>query len=236
MRRRPTRRSTTRRTRRRRSTKNSPEVKYLTLSVPDLASKISCTAGQLSTLFNGQNKFTDMLSYLAQGVGRDNRIGGKVYMKFATFHLWTRACPNDPEIVIDHYYLRCIVSNTGNTRIAQNNQITEYFGSAERRNINGVIDRSKVTVYHDKIYKVVSGGLGTTALDSTIHCGPSRRISFTVPIGHVVDYLTDSTTVRNDRDYMCLMLIVGVPGMESGTDQTQIACTDISVRFYYTDA
>lgn len=235
MRRRPTRRSTPSRIRRRRPLKNTAEVKYATLTVQDLASLIHCSSSPNNYLYSEQLKITNLFGYITQGTARDTRIGGKLYMKFLTFHIWTRACPDDIDYMIDHYYLRCIVSNTGSGRVNQNNAIADYFGSSELRNINGLIDRSKVTVYHDKVYKVTAGGLGTTGTGETVNCGPSRRISFTVPIGHVVDYIADSDAVRNDRDYMCLSLLIGVPGMNTTLNGRQIACSDVTMRFYYTD-
>lgn len=235
--RRPMRRkSTTVRRRTRRLTKGkSTEVKYITLTQQDIPSEIAYNAAT-DVLYAEQNVFSNHLAYIEQGTNRDQRVGGKIYVKFATFHLWTWACPGDEDTGVDQYYLRCIVSNTGNTRYSAASTVPSYFGSLEKRNINGLINRSNITVYHDKIYKVSGSAFPTQALAPDNLYGNARRISFTVPIGHVVDYINDSNIVKNDRDYISLMLIVGLPGMQAATATTQICCTDMTIRYYYTDA
>lgn len=225
----------TRRRIRRLNKGKSTEVKYLTLTQQDIPSQITYSPAT-ATLFAEQHVFSDHLAYIDQGTNRDQRVGSKIYVKFATFHLWTWACPESFEQDVDNYYLRCIVSNTGNTRIAAGAVVPNYFGSLEKRNINGLINRSNITVYHDKIYKV-SGAAAITNPESPSNItGNSRRISFTVPIGHLVDYINDSVIVRNDRDYICLMLIVGCPGMSMETNSMQMCCTDMTIRYYFTDA
>lgn len=222
--------------RRRRRTKNSTEVKYLTIQVADLASDISYVATASDALYGPQHKFSNLFGYIAQGTARDQRVGGKIYVKFITFHLFTTGCPESNTYSVDRYLLRCIVSNTGNTRIASGSNIPDYFGHLSEANFNSLIDRSNITVYHDKTYIVDSGSFATEASGASAHCGASRRISFTVPIGHVVDYIADGTTVRNDRDFISLILLVGVPGMATATNDRQICCTDMVARAYYTDA
>lgn len=234
--RRPTRRKSAIRRRARRPTKGkSTEVKYLTLTQQDIPSQIAYSPATAS-LFQEQHVFSDHLAYIDQGTNRDQRVGSKIYVKFATFHLWTWACPESFAQYVDNYHIRCIVSNTGNTRVAAGNNIANYFGSLEKRNINGLINRSNVTVYHDKIYKVSGSASNNNPESPDNILGVSRRISFTVPIGHLVDYVNDSVIVRNDRDYICLMLIVGCPGMSVETNALQICCTDMTIRYYFTDA
>lgn len=224
------------RKRRRRTAKNSPEVKYVTIQVPDMAGDISYVATASDVLYGPQHKFSNLFGYIAQGTARDQRVGGKIYVKFITFHLFTRGCPESSSYSVDMYHLRCIVSNTGNTRIASGNNILDYFGHVANRNFNSLIDRSNITVYHDKTYKISGGAFPNEASGTYAHAGPSRRISFTVPIGHVVDYIADTNTVRNDRDYINLNMLVGVPGMATATNDRQICCTDMTARVYYTDA
>jgi len=234
--RRPMRRKSAIRRRTRRPNKGkSTEVKYITLSQQDIPSQIEYSAASAS-LFASQHVFSDHLAYIDQGTNRDQRVGSKIYVKFATFHLWTWACPESFAQDVDNYFLRCIVSNTGNTRVAAASNLPIYFGSLEKRNINGLINRSNVTVYHDKMYKISGASSINNPQSPENVLGNCRRISFTVPIGHIVDYVNDSVVVRNDRDYICLMLIVGCAGMSGASNGVQMCCTDMTIRYYFTDA
>jgi len=234
-------RSTTRRPRRRYRRRrmrmqNKAEVKYFTYTGFDFACDAAYTADEVETLYGEQHQVSSMLSGIENGAERNQRIGNKIFVKFIRFYMFVRGCPDSSNYHVGNFLLRVIVSNTGNIRVAAGTAINGYFSTSEQRNFNGLIDRSAVTVYHDRVYNITSNGYVTTTATPTSMIGGSRRITFTVPINRTVDYITGTNTVRNDRDQLSLITIVGTPGMNAVTNTNQIACYDLNYRVYYTDA
>lgn len=233
--RRTKRRSTTyRRRRRTRRSSTKAEVKYATYNVQDVPQTIQYS-GLSRILYGAQHAISNFLAYIPQGTARNNRVGSKIFLKHITFRIWTRACPGATTYNVASYNLRIILSNTGYDRIAAGGNIANYFALNQRSNINGFIDRSVISVYHDKIY-TINSSWATSSVQPDNLAGGSRCIVFTHYFNRPVTYQDDGLLVRNDRDFLSLMMIVGTPGMNSITSGTQVACSDIEARIYFTDA
>jgi len=234
-------RSTTRRPRRRfrrrrMRTQNKAEVKYFSFSGCDFAVDTAYTAAPVKTLYGEQHQVSAMLAGITQGTARNQRIGSKIFVKFIRFNMFVRGCPDDPLFHVGNFLLRTLVHTTGNIRYVAGVAIPDFFGIEECRNFNGIVDRSLVNVYYDRTHLVASNGYVTTTATPTSMIGAARRISFTVPLNRVVDYIQNGTTVRNDRDFISLSTMVGTPGMNAVTNTNQICCFDLNFRIYYTDA
>lgn len=211
-----------------------PEVKYFDYFAVDKVHRAIYATTASQTLFTSQHVLSGMLSSIAQGTGRNNRIGNRINVKFIKFTIFTRACPSTTTYNVGDYLLRCIVSGTGISRVTAGTLISEYFYPPVNRNIMGSINRTNVYTMFDKTYPIRAGWV-TGAVNPDNFCGPCRKLTFNVPLGRMVEYLEGSNTVKNDRDFLSLMMLIGVPGMNVATDETQIACSDIHLRIYYTD-
>jgi len=219
---------------RKRLIKGSPEVKYLTHYLEGHANKVHYASPAVGTLWGEQHVKSNILA-ISQGTGFENRIGQKIYVKFLTVRLWVRACPSADSYNVGPFSLRCIVSDTGNLRVSEGTTVTGYFKPAIHRNIFGMIDRSYITPKYDRMYYMTSNSWISTATFPDAFCGPAKMIQFKVPIGRVVEFQGNTTAVKNDKDYLSLMMLVGVPSMSSATNIYQIACTDAQIRVYFTD-
>lgn len=211
-----------------------PEVKYYDYIATDKPHKISANTGTSTNLWDIQHTLSGLLSSIAQGTGRNQRIGNRIYVKFIKFSMWTTGCPGATTYNVGDFNLRVIVHNTGLTRITAGNTISDFFSPAIAKNINGFINRTNIYVMHDKTYLFRTGWV-TGAINPDNLCGASRKLTFNVPFGRLVEYIDGTSTVKNDRDFISLSTIVGCPGMSTATNTTQVACSDISLRIYYTD-
>lgn len=219
----------------RRRSQNKAEVKYFTFTGADFASNVASSPTTSTALFPEQHQISGMLSGIVQGTSRSQRVGSKIFVKFIRFHFFVRSCPSSDDYLVSSFLFRILVTNTGSARITAGTQINDFFGVSVKRNINGIIDRSNINVLYDRIHLVSSPTVTTTTTPYTM-CGGVKAISFTVPINRTVDFVQNSSTVRNDRDYLSLSTICGVPGMSIFTNTKQVACFDVNYRVYYTDA
>lgn len=209
------------------------EVKYKDWYSYDIPQYILTSVASSASLYSNQFVYSNILN-IAQGTSNGQRIGQKIYVKFIKVRLWVRGCPSSSSYNVGDYQYRAIVSDTGNLRVASGVTVTGYFKPPVHRNIFGQIDRSYITPKFDRTYNV-SAGWVTGGVDPDAVSGACRMIQFTVPMGRTVEYQGDTTAVKNDKDYLCLMLLAGTPGMSSATDGRQVTCTDMQIRVYYTD-
>lgn len=212
-----------------------PEVKYFTYLKEDTPSKIAYTGTASKTLYDHQYIFGNMFGGIVAGTANDQRIGNKIYVKFIQFTMFTKACPGTTVFDIGSYNLRMIVANTGTERIVAGTPVPNFFGVAVSNSFNNLIDRSRVYTKFDKTFNIPAHGSATTSLAPYNTCGASKRLSVTVPIGKVIEYVNGTNSPKNDQDYLGLFLLVGLPGMTTVTNAQQVSCTDIIFRIYYTD-
>lgn len=218
-----------------RSQANKPEVKYCDISNYDNPLPIQYPTGATTTLYAPQFLASNLLASITQGYARQERIGGKIYVKFIRIHAWVRACPSATQYDVGDFQLRLIFSNTGNSRFGAGNSIAGYFSSPARINLYSFIDRSEIYVHSDKFFRIHGGSDSTQAVDPFANTGAFRFISYTIPIGRTVDYVGDTDVVKDNKDYICLSALIACPGMSSPTNGRQIGCLDYNIRVYYTD-
>jgi len=211
-----------------------PEVKYNTFTTESQNINIAYPGALTTSMYANQFKISNLFGNIAQGTGRGDRIGNKIYVKFIQLTIFARGCPSSADYDVGTFNLRIIVSNTGATRTTAGNIIANYFAPSVNSNFNALINRNAANVRYDKTF-LMRADTPTTALVPTCFCGASRRLHITIPIGRVVEFLDGATTVRDDRDFLCLFMMVGVPGMSLATNGYQICCADVISRVYYTD-
>lgn len=212
-----------------------PEVKYFTYIKEDTPSKIAYSATANKKLYDHQYIFGNMFGGIVYGTGNDQRVGNKIYVKFIQFTMFTKACPGTTVFDIASYNLRMIVANTGLERYVAGTDISNFFGPALSNNFNNLVDRSRIYVKFDKTFNIPAFGSATISLAPYNTCGASKRLSVTVPIGKVIEYVNGTNSPKNDQDYLGLFLLVGLPGMNTVTNTQQVSCTDLIFRIYYTD-
>lgn len=212
-----------------------PEVKYFTFVTEEVPSNVTYTSTPSTTMYATNHLISNILGGITLGTSNNQRIGNKIYVKFVQFHIFTHGCPGTSAYSVDAYNLRVIVANTGQTRVVATNNVNTFFGAAVKNTFNGLIDRTRVVVKYDKVFRISPGAIPTSALVPDNFCGPSKRISITIPIGKVIEYNDGLTAPKNDADYLSLYMMTGTPGMNATTNATQIACSDITFRVYYTD-
>lgn len=213
----------------------TPEVKYATFYDSDLPHQILTSSSNLTTLWSNQNVISGLLSNIAQGTGRNQRIGNRIYVKFISINIFTRACPSLSTYSISDYVLRTIVSDYGMDRPSAGTNVNDYFSPGIKRNIHGLIDRTRFTVLHDK-YHYIRSSWATDATLPNAPTGSAKVIKLRIPIGRNIEYRDGSTTVKDDKNYLGLMMLAGTPGMTTTLSNYQVACSDIIVRTYFTDA
>jgi len=232
-------RKTTVRRRRRTSTlikRSKPEVKYYTLTKTGHPTTIHNDVGASSTLYGNQHVISNLFGGIIQGTTNDTRVGNRIYVKFIQFYITTWSCPDDEEYPMGTYLFRTIVSDTGiGADVTAGNPVLKYFAPNMIRNINSLINRTKIGVKYDKFYTVTASGFPNSGISPATNLGAIKRISFAVPIGKVIEYQNGTAQVKNEKDDLHFMLLAAVPGMSSTLDGKQICCSDIIMRIYYTD-
>jgi len=91
-------------------------------------------------------------------------------------------------------------------------------------------------VLYDKCHYISNAAAPGTALVPNILSGAIKRYTITVPYGRIVNYTDDTLVVKDDNDYLIFSTIVGCSGINTATNDTQVACSNIALRIYYTDA
>lgn len=215
---------------------SKPEVKYNTFIVDDAPINIAYPGALTDNMYANQFRISNLLGNIPLGTGRGDRIGNKIYVKFIQLTIWTHACPGATNYDVGSYHLRIIVANTGQNRLASNTIVPKFFAPPVMYQFNALINRNLVNVRYDKTYHVRATESATTALVPFNLCGASKRLHITIPIGRVIDFQEGTAGMpRNDADYLCLYMMVGVPGSNLATNGLQVCCNDIISRVYYTD-
>lgn len=235
MRRRRTRRAVTTRRRRTMKASSKPEVKFLTMSINDIPLKIHATNGA-SALYTEQRMFANILGGIVQGTGASQRIGNKIFLKHITVCVLARGCPSANTYSVGTFYLRSVFHDTGGSIKDINVVINDFFRTVDKRNFNGIIDRSAYTIYADKTYRITAYEGPTWTYDDYYHNGPYRRFVTKHTFNKPITYEAGGNIVKDLKDNINYSLLLGVPGQIPVLNGRQIACADLHVTAYYTDS
>lgn len=216
--------------------RNSPEIKTHTLLLENRAINEIYEATANASLLSGYNISTNWLSSLAQGSDFNNRVGNRIYAMKAVIDVVGTACPaSGTTVTTDNALVRFIVHNSPS---AYNTDISYFFGYNKHQAFNVHPNRKMLNIYHDSYLKIGwnSNTANASLTDANSAGGFVFRKRIVIPLNRQIEF-TPQGTVKNDRDNFGLAMLALTPWVmkQTATIHRQVACTQITVRFYFKD-
>lgn len=239
--------------RRRYSSRRSKiEVKYWTNKWEDqaiLANKINNAS---YSLLSSAHMYRDILASMIQGVGANQRVGAKVFVKGILLKFNMDLCPqntNTPTEAIELNFAQLRVMFT-NVRTPIGSATADFWTGSWKNCFNAMPDRRIYGIHYDRIFTMNSGWAGEIYNSNTsaspimkvrTGTGGTLRRNIYLPINRSVLVVGSGASAycKNDSDVYSLEMLANMPNLPDPTTSLdsifRVFCGNMELRVYYTD-